>query len=199
MALGPVKPHVKSAAESLASKFSIKTVYGWRPVDPFPDHPSGLAVDFMTSSKANGDALAAYAVQNAGALGIRYIIWYRQVWNAKQGWHPYKSSPNPHTDHVHITWNATAGSGNTTDVPVTNVDLPGTETAKSVIALYNLFQDINRGFKFVTDPGNIKRVALFGAGMVLVVIGVFQWDNVSNAVQSGVKAVGKVASNGSAQ
>lgn len=81
MALGPVKAHVKVAADALAARFGIRTMYGWRPVDPFPDHPGGYAVDFMVSNLPNGravgDALVAYAIENSTALSIDYMIWYR--------------------------------------------------------------------------------------------------------------------------
>ena len=34
------------------------------------------------SQKALGDAMAAWAVANAQALGIRYLIWFRMIWTA---------------------------------------------------------------------------------------------------------------------
>lgn len=204
MVLGPVKPHVATAANMLAGRFGIKTMYGWRPVDQFPDHPSGLAVDFMISNLSNGksvgDALSAYVVQNYKALGVKYVIWYRQVWNPTQGWHKYTSTSNPHTDHVHVTWNATPGTGDLTDPgagPVaTNVGLPGYDQIK---ALYDVFSDINKTMAYLTDTGTLIRVGLWGAGMFLVAIAIFKWDGVSSAVQSGVRSVGKVAKNASTQ
>lgn len=102
------KPWVNAAGQLLGSMFGIKTIYGWRQSDPFPDHPSGHALDFMTDIP-NGNALASYAIANANALGIKYIIHNRQVWNPKQGWHSYTSTSNPHTDHVHITFNDNPG------------------------------------------------------------------------------------------
>ena len=204
MALGPVKPHVATAANMIASKFGIKTMYGWRPVDQFPDHPSGLAVDFMISNlsngKAVGDALANYVVANYKALGVKYVIWYRQVWNPTQGWHKYTSTSNPHTDHVHVTWNATPGTGTPSDgggdATVQNVGLPGYD---QVQALYNLFKDINKTMEFLTDKGNLIRAGLYIAGFVLLAIGVVGWDKVSGTVASGVNKVGSVAKNASAQ
>lgn len=203
MVLGPVKPHVASAANMLAAKFGIKTMYGWRPVDQFPDHPSGLAVDFMISNlsngKAVGDALAAYVVANYKALGVKYVIWYRQVWNAERlsdGWHKYTSTSNPHTDHVHVTWYATPGSGNLVDPGggTQTVGLPGVD---QVQALFNLFKDINQTISFMTDPQNAVRAGLFIAGAILIAIGIFRWENVSGAVQSGVSTVGKAVKNAS--
>jgi hypothetical protein len=52
----------------------------------------------------------AYGNQYAMArrLGIQYLIWNHKIWgsySASAGWRKY-SGPNPHTDHVHIsfTW-----------------------------------------------------------------------------------------------
>lgn len=106
--LGPVKPWVSAAAYYLGPMFGIKDIGGWRQSDPFPDHPSGHALDFMTDIP-NGNRLADYAIANYQALGIKYIIHNHQVWNPQQGWHPYNGT-NPHTDHVHITFNDTPGS-----------------------------------------------------------------------------------------
>lgn len=199
MTLGPVKPHVATAANMIAAKFGIKTMYGWRPVDQFPDHPSGLAVDFMISNlsngKAVGDALAAFVVGNYKALGVKYVIWYRQVWNPTQGWHPYTSTNNPHTDHVHVTWNATPGTGDVNDaggLATANVGLPGYDQLQ---ALTNVFKDINNTVAYLTDKGTLIRLGLWGAGMFLVAIGIFRWDAVSGAVTSTVRSGVKVVKN----
>ena len=89
-------------------------------VDDHGEHPQGRACDWMTTSggeaaggqKAMGDALAAWAVANAGALGIRYVIWFRMIWTDDgRGWHAYDNpfgGDDPsgwHTNHVHISMN----------------------------------------------------------------------------------------------
>ncbi len=51
------------------------------------------------------DAIGVRAA-NARRLGIMYIIWNRKIWTANradEGWRAYWG-PNPHVDHVHISW-----------------------------------------------------------------------------------------------
>lgn len=81
------------------------------------EHPKGRACDWMMTSggaatgsqKHTGDQMATWAVANADALGIMYVIWYREIWTRSDGWHAY-SNPwggnNPsgwHTNHIHIS------------------------------------------------------------------------------------------------
>lgn len=106
--LGPVKPHVERVADLIGNYFGLKTIGGWRASDPFPDHPAGLALDFMIddipNGRAVGDQIAATLIQYAAPYRIKYIIWQRRSWNPKRGtWAPYTGS-NPHTDHVHATF-----------------------------------------------------------------------------------------------
>lgn len=107
--LGDVKPWVADAADTLGKKFGISTIGGWRAHGSVPnsDHPKGLALDLMTRSKAVGDKLADFAVKNAKALGITYVIWWHQIWTPGKGWHKY-TGPSPHTDHVHVSFAAKA-------------------------------------------------------------------------------------------
>ena len=108
--LGPVQPWVEAAAYFIGPRHNIKTIGGWRPSDPFPDHPSGHALDFMITSQAQGDQVAADVIANAQALGVSYLIWNHRTWSPQQGWQPYTSTDNPHTDHVHVTfWNPGTG------------------------------------------------------------------------------------------
>ncbi|MEU6861358.1 hypothetical protein AB0B28_21095 [Glycomyces sp. NPDC046736] len=84
----------------------------------FGEHGKGRACDF--SSQANGfggDAtggdydygqnLAAWFVENAQALGVQYVIWYRQIWMPSSGWKSYSGAygdpSSDHTNHVHLS------------------------------------------------------------------------------------------------
>lgn len=108
--IGPVLPATQYAADYLGTMFDITTIYGWRPEDPYPDHPNGWAADFMVyGDRARGDALAGYAQTHATELRVDYIIWYQRIWSvarADEGWRPMADRGGTtanHKDHVHIT------------------------------------------------------------------------------------------------
>lgn len=114
---GRTKPHVARAAEEIRDKFAIFDIGGYRSGPDAQDHGLGLAIDVMTTLK--GNAVAAWTQANAGRLGVTYVIWARRIWDSRndRGWEPYRGS-SPHTDHVHISFHPTAGSGQEVD-PIT--------------------------------------------------------------------------------
>jgi peptidoglycan DL-endopeptidase CwlO len=81
------------------------------------EHPTGRACDFAAArsnfgnaatgaDKTYGNRLAAWAKVNAEALGVIYVIWYRQIWMPGIGWRSYSGYGDPsseHTNHVHIS------------------------------------------------------------------------------------------------
>ncbi|TQS43527.1 coiled-coil domain-containing protein [Cryptosporangium phraense] len=83
----------------------------------FGEHPKGRACDFAADvggfggiatgdSKAYGDRLAAWGVDNADRLGVLYVIWFKQIWLPGQGWKTYSGDGTPsgdHMNHVHIS------------------------------------------------------------------------------------------------
>lgn len=115
--LGPVQPQTAAVANLLGPMFGIKTIGGYRESDPYPDHPSGLALDFMVyGDKATGDALAAYLIAHAQELGVDYLIWYQRSWSvarADEGWRAMEDRGDDtqnHLDHVHLLLNGDATS-----------------------------------------------------------------------------------------
>ncbi len=90
----------------------ITTMYGVRP-DPFPDHPSGRAVDLMMPNGASdvdlGNALSSWLRANANALDIEYLIWRQHIWiNGSSDWEAMEDRGGitaNHYDHVHVTVN----------------------------------------------------------------------------------------------
>lgn len=85
----------------------------------FGEHPKGRACDFSAhqwgfearvasgDARTYGDELAAWAVANAEPLGVLYVIWFKQIWTPRLGWHRYSGAggdpASDHTNHVHIS------------------------------------------------------------------------------------------------
>lgn len=118
--LGPVKPHVQAAADMVGAMFAVDDIGGWRAGNTYDyeGHPAGLALDVMVYlDRAKGQAIADYARAHAAELGIKYVIWYRQIWSVgrdSQGWRPMAdrgSISANHLDHVHLSFNPTPGTG----------------------------------------------------------------------------------------
>lgn len=78
---------------------------GWRASDPFPDHPSGRALDIMVGGNtALGDQINQWLQANASQLGVQYTLWNQQTWNPGQapaGMGDRGSPTANHMDHVH--------------------------------------------------------------------------------------------------
>lgn len=102
-ATGKESPNTAQWMNYGAQRWGI-TVGGWRAHGSVPnsDHPKGLAGDFMASGGL-GTSIANDFVANASSRGVSYVIWNRNIWTPGRGWHPY-SGPNPHTDHVHVSF-----------------------------------------------------------------------------------------------
>jgi hypothetical protein len=100
-------------ARAVAAKFpQIKTIGGWRPSDPYPDHPSGRAADVMIPEPlsaqgiALGNAVQKYLMDNKGFFHVVYTIW-RQRYTAATGETNIMEDRGGltanHFDHVHVT------------------------------------------------------------------------------------------------
>ena len=180
--LGTVKAHVAAAANEVGPKFGIKTIYGFAAGQW--DHPKGLALDFMINNipkgKAAGDALSKYVEANHKRLGVTYIIWYKQTidFRNNRGWHNYTGTSNPHTDHVHVSFETKPGSG---DV----VETGSTDTSESG----GLLPDIS----WITDTGNWQRIGLVLLGGTLMTIAILTIPSVRKGITSVVKTGAKLA------
>lgn len=99
---GGLQPHVAAVKDKLGAMFGIKNIGGYATSGHIKnsDHYTGKALDFMTY---NGQGLADYTVANAGSLGVKYVIWNRQIWQPGSGWTKYTGT-SPHTDHVHVSF-----------------------------------------------------------------------------------------------
>lgn len=83
------------------------------------EHPKGRACDWAADEngfqnsdatgddKTYGDQLASWYVNNADALGVEYVIWYREFWSPSSGWRSYSGAggdpASDHTNHVHVS------------------------------------------------------------------------------------------------
>lgn len=89
----------------------------WR-TQSWGEHPKGRACDFSAQKdgfggiaagddKAYGTRLAAWGIANAQALGIMYVIWFKQIWMPGIGWRAYTTEccdpSGAHENHVHIS------------------------------------------------------------------------------------------------
>lgn len=132
-----VKPHVRAAAAEIRDKFGITNIGGFATTGHISnsDHYKGLAIDVMTTIK--GQAVADYAIAQATRWNVTYIIWNRHIWE-KGKWTPYVGT-SPHTDHVHISFSATAGTGGsaTGDNTTINSSVDPSGCLKKLLDLFN--------------------------------------------------------------
>lgn len=116
--LGDVAPHVAAAALEIAQRYDVWNIGGRATSGHIngSDHYTGHAIDVMVyKDKAKGDAVAAYAIAQHERWNVKYVIWYRRIWeNGK--WTNYVGT-SPHTDHVHISFHKQAGTGGTATTP----------------------------------------------------------------------------------
>jgi hypothetical protein len=111
MAPKGVKPHVAAAADEITARFGITNIGGLATSGHIPgsDHYTGLALDVMLGNSGKGDIIAAWTLENAARLSVKYVIYNRRYNGLDgKGWVPYTGT-NPHTDHVHISFKAMPG------------------------------------------------------------------------------------------
>ena len=115
---GCLTPRTLHALQEVRKAGFMRFVSCWRqPPEPY-EHPKGRACDVAAdvkgfggvatgTSKEYGTQLAAWLVKNAQALGVMYVIWFKQIWTPAGGWHAYNSGQgdpsSDHTNHVHMS------------------------------------------------------------------------------------------------
>ena len=86
--------------------FGVSSIGGYRP--NAGEHSTGEAIDFMISSRGQGDAIAAFVQANVGAYDVKYVIWRQRYWAPGKSWRMMEdrgSITANHYDHVHVTVN----------------------------------------------------------------------------------------------
>lgn len=99
-------PTAQQLCSAVQTTFGPSSIGGYRP--SADEHGTGQAVDFMISSAAQGDAIAAYVQQHAAQFNVKYVIWSQRYWPAGGSWSLMAdrgSVTANHYDHVHVTVN----------------------------------------------------------------------------------------------
>lgn len=162
--LGPVKAHVKKVAQLINARFDPPSIGGFAQSGHIPgsDHYTGLALDVMLGgNKSLGQEIANWTQNKSSNLAVKYIIWNREIWDARNngGWEAY-SGASPHTNHVHISFTADSG-------PIdTDSELGEGGPGASLNPLDNLASTLKeRGLRIVT----------FIAGALLIIVAMYMF------------------------
>ena len=115
---GCISPRTKHARDQAYIAGYQRFVSCYRPSGG-GDHPLGKACDFSVTpggfqavhagggDKAYGDSLSAWFIKYADRLGVKYVIWYRMIWERGVGWRNYTEGgtdpASAHTNHVHLS------------------------------------------------------------------------------------------------
>ena len=92
----------------------ISTIGGYRAQDPYPDHPSGLALDIMVSDVSLGTQVNDWLHANMGPLALNYTIWQQYYRPAGGGGNLMEDRGSPtqnHMDHIHALFNPNGAPG----------------------------------------------------------------------------------------
>ena len=91
---------------AVQSAFGLTNIGGYRP--NAGEHSTGQAVDFMITSRSQGDAIAAFVQNHVSEFDVQYIIWRQRYWAPGGSWELMEdrgSITANHYDHVHVTVN----------------------------------------------------------------------------------------------
>lgn len=98
-------------AQAVAQAFGLTDIGMYRAPDGPNEHASGEAADVMipnsttAAGKEKGNAVAQFALQNAAAFGVQYVLWQQKQWNPDGTSSTMSDRGSPtqnHMDHVHI-------------------------------------------------------------------------------------------------
>lgn len=108
-------PGVQASTERLhqvlCAKFPGVSSYGGVRSDADYHHPSGLAIDAMTSNTALGWEIANWVRANGSSYGVTQVIYSQKIWTTQRGSEGWRSMSDRgsatanHMDHVHISIN----------------------------------------------------------------------------------------------
>ncbi|MGC9668691.1 hypothetical protein ACNTMW_19300 [Planosporangium sp. 12N6] len=115
---GCITPRTLHALQQAKAAGFTHFVSCYRPQEDGGEHPRGRACDFAAATggfggvatgaeRDYGNRLAAWFIANAKALGVLYVIWFKQIWMPSTGWRAYNNGngdpSSDHTNHVHLS------------------------------------------------------------------------------------------------
>lgn len=110
--LQPMTIKLLRLIETIYPYYGIDGVIGGYRQDPFPDHPSGQALDIMMRGGAHdekdvidGHQIAAFLMINARELGVKYMVWRQHIWYPGREWRlmgDRNDWTHNHMDHIHV-------------------------------------------------------------------------------------------------
>lgn len=110
--LQPMTIKLLRLIEAIYPYYGIDGVIGGYREDPFPDHPSGQALDIMMRGDAHdekdvidGHQIAAFLMINARELGIKYMVWRQHIWYPGREWRlmgDRNDWTHNHMNHIHV-------------------------------------------------------------------------------------------------
>ena len=177
-----LKPDTLLVLRCVKQEFpKIKTFYGFRSHDPYPDHPSGRAVDIMISSAyanynspaavAYGTRIAKWVKAHQAELGVQYIIYRQRIWNVqrdREGWRRMADRGSPtanHMNHVHVTTygNAAKSMASVSDTAGASAVTPVDHyTISATFGEVGSWARYHTGLDFASPIGTPVRAALSG-------------------------------------
>jgi hypothetical protein len=161
-------PVAEQTWEEVSSQFEgVKNLGIWgdkRHQKTKSDHNSGDALDIGINDPGQGEQIAQKLIKEAQDKNIKYIIWNKQIWNpsVSDSWRPYNGD-NPHTSHVHVSFNRSAQSDGGGDIALTHNNplnihhgeftsqYGGKKGSKDAGGFVSMFPDIQTGLKAATD------------------------------------------------
>ena len=110
-----LNPGALSLYDQLAKDFPGASMGGYNPVvdQPWDEHASGDAFDFMTGDVEQGNAIRDRALATPGA---KHVIWQQKMWYPGGGSSPMDDRGSPtenHMDHVHVNMGGGGGAAPT--------------------------------------------------------------------------------------
>jgi hypothetical protein len=161
-------PVAEQTWEEVSSQFEgVKNLGIWgdkRHQKTKSDHNSGDALDIGINDPGQGEQIAQKLIKEAQDKNIKYIIWNKQIWNpsVSDSWRPYNGD-NPHTSHVHVSFNRSAQSDGGGDIALSHNNplnihhgeftsqYGGKKGSKDAGGFVSMFPDIQTGLKAATD------------------------------------------------